>query len=155
MWQTLFYCCPLFESSWQTQCKNNMVYARRTVKENHRPLQNADVLFCTKICTTHNDMMTWWRHQMETFSALLALCAGSSPVSGEFPSQGPVSWSFDAFFDLRLNKRLSKQSWCWWFGTLSCPLWRHCNKKANYLSLALNVVKQNNQIKQPAENTTR
>ena len=45
MWQTLFYCCPLYESLWQTQCKNNMVYARRTVKENHRPLQNADVLF--------------------------------------------------------------------------------------------------------------
>ena len=28
---------------------------------------------------------------------------------------------------LRLNKRLSKQSWGWWFETLSCPLWRHCN----------------------------
>ena len=31
------------------------------------------------------------------------------------------------FFDLPLNKRLSKQSWGWWFETLSCPLWRHCN----------------------------
>ena len=31
------------------------------------------------------------------------------------------------FFDLRLNKRLSKQSWGWWFETLSRPLWRHCN----------------------------
>ena len=29
----------------------------------------------------------WWRHQMETFSALLALCAGNSPVNGEFPAQ--------------------------------------------------------------------
>ena len=36
--------------------------------------------------------------------------------------------SFDVFFDLRLNKRLSKQSWGWWFETLSHPLWRHCNK---------------------------
>ena len=35
--------------------------------------------------------------------------------------------SFDVFFDLRLNKRLSKQSWGWWFKTLSRPLWRHCN----------------------------
>ena len=34
---------------------------------------------------------------------------------------------FDVFFDLRLNKRLSKQSWCWWFETLSRSLWRHCN----------------------------
>ena len=51
---------------------------------------------------------TWWRHQMETFSALLALCAGNSPVSGEFPSKRPVARSFDVFFDLCLNKRLSK-----------------------------------------------
>ena len=69
----------------------------------------------------------WWRHQMETFSALLAICAGNSPVSGEFPVQRPVTRSFDIFFDLRLNKRLSKQSWGWWFETLLCPLWRHCN----------------------------
>ena len=46
---------------------------------------------------------------METFSALLAFCAGKSPVSGEFPSQRPVTRSFDVFFDLRPNKRLSKQ----------------------------------------------
>ena len=45
----------------------------------------------------------WWRHQMETFSALLALCAGNSPVTGEFPSQRPVTWSFDVFFDLSLE----------------------------------------------------
>ena len=45
---------------------------------------------------------------METFSALLALCAGYSPVPGEFPAQRPVTPSFDAFFDLRPNKRLSK-----------------------------------------------
>ena len=64
---------------------------------------------------------------METFSALLALCAGNSPVTGEFPAQRPVTRSFDIVFDLRLNKRLSKQSWGWWFETPSCPLWRHCN----------------------------
>ena len=64
---------------------------------------------------------------METFSALLALCAGNSPVTGEFPSQRLVMRNFDIFFDLRLNKRLSKQSWSWWFETPSCPLRRHCN----------------------------
>ena len=53
----------------------------------------------------------WWRHQMETFSALLAICAGNSPVTGESPTQRPVTRSFDIFFDLSLNKRLSKQSW--------------------------------------------
>ena len=54
-------------------------------------------------------------------------CAGNSPVTGEFPSQRPVTQSFDVFFDLRLNKRLSKQSWGWWFETPSHPLWRYCN----------------------------
>ena len=47
---------------------------------------------------------------METFSALLAICAGKLPVSREFPAQRPVTRGFDVFFDLRLNKRLSKQS---------------------------------------------
>ena len=69
----------------------------------------------------------WWRHQIETFSALLAICAGNSPVPVEFPAQRPVTRSFDVFFDLRLNKRLSKQSWGWWFEALSRPLWRHRN----------------------------
>ena len=69
----------------------------------------------------------WWRHQMETFSALLALCTGNSPVTGEFPTQRPVTRSFGAFFDLLLNKRLSKQSWGWWFEMPSRSLWRHCN----------------------------
>ena len=64
---------------------------------------------------------------METFSALLALCAGNSPVTGEFPVQRPVTRSFDVFFDLRLNKPLSKQSWGWWFEMTSRSLWRHCN----------------------------
>ena len=45
---------------------------------------------------------------METFSALQDICTGNSPVIGEFPAQKPVTRSFDVFFDLRLNKRLSK-----------------------------------------------
>ena len=48
-------------------------------------------------------------------------------LCGEFPAQRPVTRNFDVFFDLRLNKRLSKQSWGWWFETLSRPLLRHCN----------------------------
>ena len=69
----------------------------------------------------------WWRHLMETFSILLAICAGNSLVTSEFPTQRPVTRSFDVFFDLHLNKRLSKQSWGWWFKLPSRPLWRHCN----------------------------
>ena len=67
------------------------------------------------------------RHQMETFSTWLALCAGNSPVTGEFPSQRPVKRSFDYFIALCLNKRLSKQSRRRWFERLSRSLWRHCN----------------------------
>ena len=77
---------------------------------------------------------SWWRHQMETFSALLAICAGNSPVSGEFPAQRPVTRGFDVFFDLCLNKRLSKQSWGWWLETQSCSLWRHSNVKTDLWS---------------------
>ena len=54
------------------------------------------------------------------------LC-GEFTGPGEFSTQRPVTRSFDVFFDLRLNKRVSKQSWGWWFETLSRPLWRHCN----------------------------
>ena len=52
----------------------------------------------------------WWHNKMEIFSALLAICAGNSPVPGEIPAQMPVTRSFDVFFDPRLNKWLSKQS---------------------------------------------
>ena len=63
---------------------------------------------------------------METFPALLVLCARNSPVTGEFPGQRPVTQSFDVFFDLRLNKRFSKQSSGMWIETPSRSLWRHC-----------------------------
>ena len=54
------------------------------------------------------------------------LC-GEFTGPGEFPTQRPVTRSFDLFFDLRLNKPLSKQPWGWWFETLSRSLWRHRN----------------------------
>ena len=55
------------------------------------------------------------------------LC-GEFTGPGEFPTQRPVTRSFDVFFDLRLNKRLSKQPWGWWFETPSWSLWRQCNE---------------------------
>ena len=80
-------------------------------------------------------LISWWRHQMETFSALLALCSGNSSITGEFPSKRPVTRSFDVFFDLCLNKRLSKQSWGWWFETQPRSLWRHCDVTTRSYSL--------------------
>ena len=74
----------------------------------------------------------WWRHhQMETFSASQALCAGNSPVIGEFPSQRPVTRGFDVFLDLRLNKWLSRHSRRRWFETPSRSPWRRCNVSVN------------------------
>ena len=67
---------------------------------------------------------------METFSALLAICVGNSPATSEFPAQRPVTLSFDVFFDLRLNTRLSKQS-------VIGNLIRHC---VHYDVTVMNVI---------------
>ena len=74
--------------------------------------------------TSHTPIMT---SSKGNISALLALCEGNSSVTGEFPSQRPVTRSFDVFIDRRLNKRLSKQSRRRWIQTPSRSLWRHCN----------------------------
>ena len=66
--------------------------------------------FPVVLLSTHCPV-AWWRHQMETFSALQALYVGNSPVT----------------FDLRMNKQLTKQSRRWWFDTPLRLLWRHCN----------------------------
>ena len=81
---------------------------------------------------------------METFSALLAICTGNSPITGEFPSEKPVARSF-GFFIGALNKRSSKQSWGWWFETPSCSLWRHCNERRRLTSIRVPIIK----IRQP------
>ena len=77
---------------------------------------------------------------METFSVLLAICARNSPVSGEFPAQRSVTWSFDVFFDLRMNERLSKHSWGWWLETTSRQLWRQNNAILPSLNIYMPMV---------------
>ena len=76
----------------------------------------------TRMCVVDGSMSliihTWWRHQMETFSALLVRCEGNPPVTGGFLSQRPVTRSFDISFE---------PWWGWLFETPSCPLWRRCN----------------------------
>ena len=88
---------------------------------------------------------TWWRHQVKIFFAILAICAGNSPIAGEFPTQRPLTRRFDVFFDLHPNKWLSKQSWgcCRCFVTPSRPLRRHCNDffyPASLSSMGLNAI---------------
>ena len=83
----------------------------------------------------------WWRHQVETVPPLLALCAGKSPVTGEFPTHRPVTRNIEVLFDLHLNKRLSKQSLDWWFETPSRPSWRHWMTTLPYnYSMGYNVL---------------
>ena len=66
-------------------------------------------------CILHDDVIKW-KH----FSRY-------RPFVRWIPHQRPVTRRFDVFFDLRPNKRLSKQWWGCWFETPSCPLWSHCN----------------------------
>ena len=70
---------------------------------------------------------TWWRHQMEAFPRHWPFVRGihRSPVNS--PHKGQWRGALMLYFVLHLNKRLSKQSWGWWFETPSRPLWRHCN----------------------------
>ena len=70
--------------------------------------------------TPHEDVIKW-KHFPRYWPF------GNSQVASEFPTQRQVTRSSDVFFDMRPNKRLSKQSWGWWFETSSRPLWRHCN----------------------------
>ena len=69
-------------------------------------------------------------------SSLLVPCWGNPPFTGGFPSQRPVTRSFDVFFDLHMNKRLSKQSRLQWLETPTRSLWRHCNDHVDLLLIA-------------------
>ena len=83
-------------------------------------------------CTKNNNnafMMT--SSNVNIFRVTGPLC-GEFTSPGEFPTHRPVTRSFNVFFDLRLNKRLSKQPWGWWFETPSWSLWRHCNVLINH-----------------------
>ena len=77
-------------------------------------------------CLQHYNIVFMMTSSNGNISRVTGLCAGNSPGT-EFPTQRPVTRRFEVFFDLRLNKRLSKQSWGGWFETLSHPLWRHRN----------------------------
>ena len=82
-------------------------------------------------------LFSWWRHQMEYVPRHWLLCGEFTGDCGEFtghrwiPLTETVTRSFDVFFDLRLNKRLSKQSRRLWFETPSRSLWRHSNVVPN------------------------
>ena len=77
------------------------------------------------------EQLTWPSKVMMTSSngnifRVTGHMCGEFTGPADFPTQRSVMWSFDVFFALRQNKRLGKQWWCWWFKTLSRPLWHHC-----------------------------
>ena len=88
------------------------------------------------LSTILNYFISWWHHQMETFSSLLALCERNSPVTGEFPSQRPVAQSFEVFFDLLQNKGMCKESRRRWFEMPLRSLRCHCNKVPLWICIA-------------------
>ena len=90
-----------------------------------------------------------WRHQMEAFSALTAFCAGNTPVTGELPTQRPMTRSFDVFLDLRLKQQLSKQWRRRLFETPFRSLWLQCHgvdRVSHYIHLYWNDATWANQI---------
>ena len=60
-------------------------------------------------------------------------------VTGEFPSQRPVTRSLNIFFDLHPNKPMDKQSWGWWFETPSRSSWRHYNERVLFWGIGWNL----------------
>ena len=123
-----------------------LIPIRETVNQNHIvALIGSDILSRDRAnldCdTTHNYSVILFslsrachnRNSFMTTSSNGNIFRVTGPLCGEFtgpvefPTQRPVTRSFDVFFVLSLNKRLSKQLWGWWFETLSSSLWRHCN----------------------------
>ena len=81
-------------------------------------------------CQEVNSMMTSSNGNIFRVTGLL--CGEFTGYRWVPHTQRPVTRSFDVYFDLRLNKRLSKQWWCWWFKTPPRPLWRHRNVCINH-----------------------
>ena len=103
----------------------------------------------------HQAQLVW--HPKQKGSNMMTSSNGNifrvtGPLCGEFtdlrwnPLTKPVTRSFDVVFDLRLDKRLSKQSWGWWFETPSCSLWRHCNVIISHTARSPDNTNQYNKI---------
>ena len=108
---------PLTEG-WNCRDMNRGVHSL-----NFTRIHDKDKLYKDYTLAVH--MMT---SSMETFFRV----TGPLWVTGEFPSQRPVTRSFDVFFDLCLNKRLGKPLRRRWFEMLSRSLWRHCNEMRHW-----------------------
>ena len=77
--------CHLFSLAWSSGSPNIVM-----------------VLLWQHSCWAIKETMLWWRHQIDTFSTLLALCAGDSPFYPQNPSKRPMARSLDVSFDMKL-----------------------------------------------------
>ena len=116
------------------------------------------IIIEVKLTWTHQIYNPLWRHQMETFSALVAICAENSSVNGEFPTHRPVTRSFDDslicawIVNLLDNREV---------GDLKSSLWLRCNahggQQRTYLSITndnkIDIKKMQNSKIPLAENT--
>ena len=102
------------------------------------PINNRLYFHCHCCCLLFglSSHYSWWRNQMETSSELLVFCAWNSRCTVNSPHKGQQREVFFIFIDRRINKRLSKQSWGWWFDTSSRSLWHHCN---GWLDIGFNI----------------
>ena len=91
-------------------------------------IRNMSVHECV-VFKRSGEVISWWRHQMEKFSALLALCAGNSPVPVTSPHKGQWRGALMISLICAWITVEYTQSLGWWFETPYWPLWRYCNVK--------------------------
>ena len=99
---------------------------------------------CVKLTQEHKyhgnmSSRIWWRFQMETFPRYWPSVRGIHQSSVNSPHKDQWRGALIFFFDLRLNKRLCKQWWGWWFETPSRPFWRHCNEDTSHSPWMLQI----------------
>ena len=102
--------------------QNSVEFKHRALKPNiwTRPTMQPVITKTDLHC--NNSIMTWWH-----FPSYLPFVRGihRSPVNS--PHEG--QWRRVLMLSLicALNKRLSTQSWGWWFEMPLCSSWRHCS----------------------------
>ena len=105
----------------------SLIYIKKNICFFHNTWSNATHASLPAAATTVKERLCMMTSSNGNIFRVTGPLCGEFTGPGEFPAQRPVTRSFDAFFDLLLNKRLNKQSWGWWFDTLSRPFWRHRN----------------------------
>ena len=116
LWKLEKILCKICDAIYTTK-----LLSMQLVHISHHMLHYSTPHALPNVVQNHDDVIKW-----KNFPRYWPLC-GEFTGPGEFPAQRPVTRSFDVFFDLGLNKRLSKQPRVWWFETPSWSLWRQCN----------------------------